>query len=120
MRDLLAGSDEYVGEIDRSLHRRLDGVEPEGVRNLLGFVDDVVERGREPVAVARIEWRAHATAVEPMDQVVRDPVALLLAEPQVLRQRRPLRVVGQEIAQEQRSALHVAAGFLEQPQQRLV
>jgi len=29
LRDLLAGADEYVGELDRLLHRRLDAVQAE-------------------------------------------------------------------------------------------
>jgi hypothetical protein len=55
-----------------------------------------------------------------VDQVVRDPVALLLAEPEILRERRPLGVVGQQVAQQQRRALDVASRLLEQREQRLV
>ena len=56
--DLLGGADEHVGELDRLLHRRLDAVEAERVGDLLGVVDDVVERRRQPVALAGVEGRA--------------------------------------------------------------
>ena len=58
LRDLLAGADEHVGELDGLLHRRLDPVEAELVGGLLGVVDDVVERRRQRVAVAGVERRA--------------------------------------------------------------
>src|SRR6185312_12790800 len=55
-----------------------------------------------------------SAAVEPVDDVVRDPVALLLTEQQVAGQVGPLRVLGEEVAQQQGGLLHVAAGLLEQ------
>ena len=80
LRDLLGGADEHVGELDRLLHRGLDRVEAERVGDLLGVVDDVVERGREPVTLAGVERRADAAvAGQPVDHVVGDPVALVLA-----------------------------------------
>ena len=94
LRDLLAGADEHLGELDRLLHRRLHAVEPELRRDLLGVVDDVVERGRQRVAVAGVERRAHAPpAGQPVDDVVRDAVAFLLADLQVLGERAALGVV---------------------------
>ena len=60
LRDLLARADEHVGELDRLLHRRLDAVETELRRGVLGVVDDVVERRRQRIAVAGVERRAHA------------------------------------------------------------
>ena len=38
---------QHVREPDRLIHRGLDLVEAEIVGNLLGVIDDVVERGRE-------------------------------------------------------------------------
>jgi hypothetical protein len=55
-----------------------------------------------------------------VDQVVCDPVALLLAEPEILGKRRPLGVVGQQVAQQQRGALNVASGLFEEAEQGLV
>ena len=51
--DLLARADEHLGELDRLLHRRLHPVEAELRGDLLGVVDDVVQRARQRVAVAR-------------------------------------------------------------------
>ena len=121
LRDLLGGADEHVGELDRLLHRGLDRVQAERVGDLLGVVDDVVERGRQPVTLAGVERRADAPAArQPMDHIVGDAVALVLALAHLLRERRALGVVGQQIAQQQRRAQHVAARFLEQVEQALV
>ena len=119
LRDLLAGADEHLGELDGLLHRRLDAVEAELRGGLLGVVDDVVERGRERVAVAGVERaRAPPAAGEPVDDVVGDAVAFLLADLQVLREGRVLGVVDEQVAQQQAAALHVAPGLLDQLHQR--
>ena len=92
LRDLLAGPHQHLGELDRLLHRRLDPVEAQLRGDVLGVVDDVVERGRQRVAVAGVERRPHAPAAgEPVDDVVGDAIAFLLADLQVLRQRGALR-----------------------------
>ena len=122
-RDLLAGADEHLGKRDGLLHRRLDAVEAEGVASLLGEVDDVVERRGELVHVARLEGRPAAPrslAVEAVDDVVGDAIALLLAQEQVARQRRPLREVRQHLAQQQAGPLDVASGLLEQLEEAVV
>ena len=117
-RDLLGAADEQAGDLLRLLHRRLDAVEPELVGRLLGVVDDVVERARQRVHVGRVEPRAAAAvAGEPVEDVVGDPVALLLAQQDLVRERRLLGVVRQQVAQQQRDALHVAARLLEQAEQ---
>ena len=75
------------------LHRRLDAVERELVGGLLGEVDDVVERAGERVHVGGVQVRAARlprSASRWMD-VVDDPVALLLAQQDVARERRPAR-----------------------------
>ena len=74
---LLAGRDQDLGQGPRLLHRRLDLVEPEEVGGLLGEVDDVVHLGREAVDVLAVD-RGDEGLVEPLDDVVGDPVALLL------------------------------------------
>src|SRR3954449_9090127 len=70
---------QHVREALRLLERRLDLVEPEIVGDLLGVVGDVVERGRELVDVLTVD-RRDEHLVEATDDVVRDPVALLLAD----------------------------------------
>ncbi len=121
LRDLLAGTHEHFGELDGLLHRRLDAVQAELRGHLLGVVDDVIERCREGVAVARVEGRAHAAAPgEPVDDVVRDAIAFLLADLQVLRQRVALGVLLEQIVQQQPAALHVAAGLLHEPHEGAV
>ena len=54
-----------------------------------------------------------APAVEAVDEVVRDPVALVLADDEVVRQARPLGIVVDEIAQQQRRAVDRAPELLE-------
>ena len=71
-----------VGQPLRLLHRRLDLVEAEVVGDLLGVVDDVVERGGQRVDVLAVD-RGDEGLVEAPDDVVGDPVALLLADQDV-------------------------------------
>jgi hypothetical protein len=124
-RDLLAGADEHVGELERLLHRRLDPVEDELVGGLLGVVDDVVQRRGEPVAVGGAHQRppprgARRPAVEPVDDVVGDPVGLLLA----LQERpRDLGVGGridEDPPQQRSGALHRLTRLVEEVVQRSV
>ncbi len=62
--------------------------------------------------------RAAAAALgEPVQDVVDDPVALLLAEQDVAGEPGLLRIVGEQVAQQQRRALDVAAGLLEEREQ---
>ena len=62
--------------------------------------------------------RAAAAALgEAVQDVVDDPVALLLAEHDVAREAGLLGIVRQQVAQQQRRALDVAARLLEQGQQ---
>ena len=69
--------DQHLGERLRLLHRRLDLVEAEEVAGLLDVVDDVVDLGRQAVDVLAVERRDEGR-VEAPDDVVGDPVALLL------------------------------------------
>jgi hypothetical protein len=83
-------------------HRRLDAVQAEPVRRLLGVVDDVVELVGERVHVDRLE-RAGTSALGDMAQdLVGDAVALTLADEHVARQRGLIRKVGQEVAHQDR------------------
>ena len=104
---------------ERLLHRRLDAVEDELVGGLLGVVDDVVERARERVHVGRVERRAAPVPVarQAVQDVVGDAVALLLAEQDVAGERGLLGVVREQVAEQQRAALDVARGLLEEPEQ---
>jgi hypothetical protein len=98
--DLRTGRDKHVGEFDRLLHRRLDPVEAELGGHLLGVVDDVIERGRERVAVSGVERRPHvAPPVQPVDDVVGDAIALALACAEVLGQGGVLGKFGEQLAQ---------------------
>ena len=58
LRNLLGSADEHIGEVDRRLHARLDGIQTEGVSNLLGVIDDVVECRRQAVAIAGVKRSA--------------------------------------------------------------
>jgi hypothetical protein len=74
-----------VGQSLRLLHRRLDAIEPEVVGDLLRQVDDVVEAGGELKDVLAVD-RGDERRVQALDDVVRDAVALLLAEQDRARQ----------------------------------
>src|SRR5215217_2602312 len=64
------------------LHRRLDAVQPHEVRDLLDEVDDVVERRGQRVDVLTVD-RRDERRVQPLDDVVGDAIALLLADDHV-------------------------------------
>src|SRR3954454_15252762 len=77
---LVAGGDEDLGEQAGVLHRGLDAVQAQHVGGLLGVVDDVVEGSRELQALERVERLARrAAVVQAVDDVVGDPVAVVLA-----------------------------------------
>src|SRR3954470_16320300 len=78
-RQLLAGGDEDFGQRRRLLHRRLDLVEAEEVGGLLGEVDDVVHLRRQRVDVLAVD-RGDEGRVQPFDDLVGDPVTLLLCQ----------------------------------------
>src|SRR3954454_24144601 len=85
-RQLLTGGDEDFRQRRRLLHRRLDLVEAEEVGGLLGEVDDVVHPGRQGVDVLAVD-RRHEGRIEAADDVVGDPVALLLGDDDPPRER---------------------------------
>ena len=113
--DLLAGAHEHPRKLDGLLHRRLDAVQAELRRRLLGVVDDVVERGRQGITVARVEGGPHPPASgEPVDDVVGDAIAFALAHLQILRQRGALGVLHEQVMEQQAASLYVAAGLLDE------
>src|SRR4051812_22007409 len=74
-----AGLAQHRAELLRLLHGRLYVVQPEEVGRLFGVVDDVVERRGERVHVLAVDGRRDLV-VEQRDHVVRDAIALLLAD----------------------------------------
>src|SRR5829696_1161069 len=113
LRDLPRRLVEDPRELLGLLHRRLDAVQREEVGDLLDEVHDVVHPRRERVDVLAVD-RRHERRVQALDDVVRDAVALLLADHNVTAE---LAVVGPlvEHALEQlRRTDDVGAGFLEQ------
>ena len=107
--------DEHVAHLGGLLHRRLDPEEAHVVGGLLGEVDDVVEGGGQLVAVDGVHRGALAVAaLEAVDDVVRDAVALVLAEDQLAREVGALGVVDEEVSQQERRALDVAPALLEE------
>src|SRR4051794_38933107 len=110
---------EHVGELLGLLEGRLDLVEAEVVGDLLGVVDDIVERGRERVDVLAVD-RRDEHLVEAADDVVRDPVALLLADQDVARHAGVLRVAAQHLVEQVGRAHDVAGGLLEEVEELTV
>ena len=110
---------QHVGQLLRLLHRRLDLVEAEEVGDLLDVVDDVVERGGQLVDVLAVD-RGDERLVEPPDDVVRDPVAVLLADQDVAGQLAALGVVREQPLEQLGRAQDVAAGLLEEVEELAV
>ena len=119
-RDLLGAQPTSTSAICCGLlHRRLDAVEAELVGGLLGVVDDVVERagqrvarrpassGARPVPLPLSRWM--------MSWAMRSPSCSQSSTSRG--QVGALGVVGEQVAQQQRRALDVAPGLLEQVEQ---
>src|SRR4051794_39790563 len=111
--DLAGRLVEDVRELLRLLERRLDLVEAEVVGDLLGVVDHVVERGRERVDVLAVDRRDEGL-VEPPDDVVGDPVPVLLADEDVAGELAALGERDEHVLEQARGAQDVAAGLLEE------
>ena len=106
--DMAGGVDQHVGHPLRLFHRRLDAVQTELVGGLFGVVDDVVARTRERMHVGRVE-RTDAALGQPAQDLVGDPVALVLAVEYLARDLGALRIFGEQVTEQARSLLHVAA-----------
>ncbi len=120
LRDLAAGLEQDVGQALGLLHRRLDLVQPEVVRDLLGEVHDVVQRRGQRVDVLAVDRRDEGLVQAP-DDVVRDPVPVLLADQDVARQVGPaVGVRAQHLIEQISGAEDVAASFLEQVEELAV
>ena len=76
-RELLGRPNEQPAELDRLLRRRLDAVEPEQLRRVLGRVGDVVDRERERDQVLAVE-RRHEQRVRLAEQLGDDAVGVVL------------------------------------------
>ena len=74
---------QHLGQLDRLIHRRLDLVEAEVVRDLLDVVDDVIERRRKREDVLAVD-RRHERVVEAIEDLMGDAIALVLAVADVL------------------------------------
>ena len=81
---LLARRHQDRRHLDRLLHRGLDLVEPEEVGGLLREVDDVVDLGGERVDVLAVDRRDEG-GVHALDEIVGDPIPLLLGEQDLAR-----------------------------------
>ena len=110
---------QHPGELLRLRHGRLDLEEAEVVGHLLGVVDHVVERGGELVDVLAVD-RGDEGLVEALDDVVRDPVAVLLADQDVASELAALREVAQHLLEQPGGAQDVAARLLEQVEEPTV
>src|SRR3954447_1319753 len=111
--DLRGDLHEDVGEALGLLHRRLDPVEAEVVGDLLGVVDDVVQRGRQREDVLAVD-RRHERLVQALDDVVRDPVALLLADQDVPGELGVVGPPGEHLVEQVRGPGDVAGLLLEE------
>src|SRR4051812_13920192 len=108
--DLAAGLQQDVRQALGLLHRGLDPVEAQVVGHLVDEVDDVVELRREVEDVLAVD-RRDERLVQPLDDVVRDAVARLLADDDVARELRGVGIA-REHAVEEVSRLHGVGGRL--------
>ena len=120
VEDRAAALCQDVRELLRLRHRRLDPVEPERVGHLLGVVDDVVDRVGERVDLGRRERRLDPVLVQPVKDVVGEPIAVLLLLQDLAREVAPLGVVREELVEGLRGPARIAGGFLDQVEQPAV
>src|SRR5215208_1450664 len=113
LRDLPRRLVEDPRELLGLLHRGLDAVQRQEVGDLLDEVDDVVHARRERVDVLAVD-RRDERRVEALDDVVRDPVALLLADDHVPPDLPVVGPVVEHALEQLRGTNDVGAGFLEQ------
>jgi len=113
LRDLPRSRVQHARQVLGLHHGRLDFVEPEIIRDLLREVDHVVERRGELVDVLAVD-RRHERLVEALDDVVGDPVAVLLADQDVARQLITLGVLREQLLEQCRGPKDVPARLLEQ------
>ena len=113
LRDQTAGLGEHARETLALLHGRLDLVEAEIVGDLLGEVDDVVQRRGQLKDVFAVD-RGDERAVEGVDHVVGDAVTLVLAGQDLARELPGLGVVAQQSLEQVRGPDDVSGGLLEQ------
>ncbi len=113
-RHLAAGGGERVGQGDRLIHRRVDAIQPEEVRGLLGVVDHVVQPGGEGEHVTALEGRRGARMQVVVD-VVGDRVVLVLEVHELDPLLAAVRPGAHQLAQQRSGQLDVAAGLGEHP-----
>src|ERR671935_210047 len=77
LAQLLRGAEDYVPLLSRSRSDLVDPVPGDVACRFVDVVADVVERARELVHVVAVEGR-HERAVEQVDELARQPVALVL------------------------------------------
>ena len=118
-RDLAGGVAQHSCQPLRLRHRRFDLVQPEVVGDLLGVVDDVVERGGQVQYVLAVDWRDERL-VEPADQVVGDVIAVVLAGQDLAREVLALGISGQHLVEQLGRSHDVRAGTLEQVEELAV
>ena len=119
LRDLPARLQQDVGETLGLEHRRLDVVEPEVVGDLLRVVHDVVQRRGQLVDVLPVD-RGDEGLVEVLDDVVGDPVALLLADEDVAGELLAIRPAAEHLVEEVGGAGDVAPRLLEEVEELAV
>ena len=117
--DLGRSQTKHIGESDRVVHRRFDPVEDERVARLICVIDDVIDRPGEPVGVIAIDSSQIGPGGKRVDDVVCDPVAVMLAVPQCPGEITTVRVAN-EIVKDPCGRIGVLASFSEEPSESLV
>jgi hypothetical protein len=111
--EVAASVPQHAAELLGLVHGGLDVVQAEEVRSLLGVVHDVVERRRKRVHVLPVDRRRNLV-VQELDHVVRDPVALLLADQDLALEPLIVGPIAKQPVEQIGGAEHVRAGLLEQ------
>ena len=116
-RDILIceqDGDRITHDIIRRLNQTfVTPIDREDIYQLASALDDIVEAGRQREDVLAVD-RRHERLVDPLDDVVRDPVAVLLADEDVADEIGLVRVVGQHLLEQPGRADDVARRLLEE------
>jgi hypothetical protein len=112
--DLGRSLTKHIGESDRLVHRRFDPVEDKRVARLIGVIDDVIDGPGEPVGVIAIDSSQIGPGGKCVDDVVCDPVAVMLAVPQCPGEIMTVGVAN-EVVKDPCGGMGVLASFSEKP-----
>ena len=116
--DLRRREGQHIRESDRLVHRGFDPVQDNGVARFVCVVDDVIDSSREAVGVVGVDCREIRPGGERVDDVVGDPVTLVLTLSQCPGELMTVGVAN-EVVEDPCGCIGVLASFSEESAQGL-